>query len=146
MRLFTAGTYAAGAVALFVGLGCVPSAEAMPTPTPRYVHKEHVTQLGYRVNDPCPRGTYKYFVAHAAAWGAGIVSYGQHGLKLTDGTTLRSVPGQSKTYGSQIEWFFPRASRFAKVSPYLSGSRVELVTLAKYLDHWSDYVSRTCHS
>lgn len=146
MRLVFTGVSAAASLVLAIALNVSPNAEAAPTPTPQFVHHEHVTQLGYRVNDPCPRGTYKYFAARGAAWGAGVVTFGQHGLRLTDDTTLRSVPGQTKSHASQMQWFFPRASRLAKVSAYLSGSRVDIVTLAKHLDYWSDYVSRQCHS
>lgn len=129
--------------AVLLGLGYVPGAVAVPSPTPEYTHRKHVTQLGYRVNDPCPRGTYKYFALRAWAGHAGIVSVGQHTLKLTDGTTIRSIPKQTDVHGSQIMWRFHRASRFAKIYPYLSASGVLMTTLSKDYD-WSDYVSRQC--
>jgi hypothetical protein len=124
------------------GVGWVPSADAAPTPTPWYVHKEHVTQLGYLVNDPCPRGTFKFFTAKAGiGTSSSIVTINGHVLRLTNGTILTDVRRNSD--GHHAHWIFARASRFAKISPYLSASHTQLVTTAKYID-WSDYVSRQC--
>lgn len=130
------------ALVAMLSLGFVPTASAVSTSGTTY--KQHLTYVSYLANDPCPTGTYKVFTATGRVTSSAIkiiAPMHPHYLRLTNGTTLKSV--EMSADGDRVATWFFRASRTAKVSPYLSGSYTH-VTVSGTITGWSDKLTRQC--
>jgi hypothetical protein len=145
MRRFTGLLVVLVAVAVGLGVESVPEVAAAPTSTQLYSHRVHVTELGYRVNDPCPRGTTKFFVARGRVGSnQTLASIGTHYVYLARGIgRLHDVAKWRTQDGNMAHWYIPALSRSSKVSSFLSGSYTIVQTDAKTII-WSDYLSRQC--